>query len=373
MTTIDPKSIVGSVYNLVENFGTALFSGPKSLSEVAKPSILSHRVIIEQSLENNEIMLSLMSFLNQQVAAYVLNAIQFSRFVEGSRTVRDVISSVATESFIDSSELVGFNGIRTDKIKDKITLENFKNYRIKKDSESLKNIGIESISATKVVDMELKSTKLLSVRVLEIELRIDKDTTINVRVGVHLVPYFINTDIMSTFLDLTNESGFFLRWKKVLAGEIRFFQDFILCFDKIDKYANALKHDRDNKIGFLLRNNNSKSMRTLAESFAKINPASSNVASSIIVVDKKTLQKNLSDTGVDFNDYLSRTKFFNKSLSLMLVVVDDMFNNVSIYYNGMKMYTTCTFAMLNRTGQKSDNYDLKEILTAFGSNNNLKY
>ena len=67
MTTVDIKSTVGSVYNLVETFGNALFSGPKSLTETSKPAILSHRVIIEDSLANNDIMLSLMSMLNQQV------------------------------------------------------------------------------------------------------------------------------------------------------------------------------------------------------------------------------------------------------------------------------------------------------------------
>lgn len=374
MTTIDIKSTVGSVYNLVETFGNALFSGPKSLTEASKPAILSHRVIIEDSLANNDIMLSLMSMLNQQVVGYVLNALQFGQIVDGSRTVRDVISSVSTESFIDSAELISFNGIPTEKIADRITLENYKNYKIKKDSISLKQVGVEGIAgSTRVVDMELKSSRLISTRVVEMDLRVDKDTVITVRLGVHLVPYFVSSEIMSTFLDLTNKSGTLLRWKKVLAGELRFFKDFVLCFDLIDKYANALKKDRKDQLGFLLKNNTNKTMKALAESFSKINPSSSNVASSILIIDKKTMDQNMSDSGTDLNDFIQRTKFFNNSLSLMVVVVDDIFNNVKIYYNGLKMFSTCTFAMLNRVGQKSDSYDLKDILTAFGSNQNLKY
>jgi len=365
---LDPKSTIGSIYNIVESFGTALFSGPKSLSSESRPAILSHRVIIEDSLANNDVMLSLMSMLNQQVIAYVLTAIQFSQFVSESKTVRDVIAGIATEDFVDTAELVAFNGVPTEKIKDQITLENIHNFKFNKSQ-----FGIEGVSSSKVVDMELKSTRLLSTRVVEIELQIDKDTSITVRIGVHLVPYFINSDVMSSFLDIHNTSGFVLRWRKVLAGEIRFLKDFVLCFDLLEKYSNALKKDKYNKLGELLSSNTSKSMKALAQNFAKLAAGSSNIASTILIVDKRTMDKNLSDSGVDLNDFLQRTQFFNKSLCLMIVVVDDIFNNAKVYYNGLKMYTTCTFAMLNRVGQKSDSYDLKDILTAFGSNQNLKY
>lgn len=394
--------------------GSIQYKYDQSLTAAGKPAIITHRVIIEDSLANNEIMLSVMAMLNQQVVAWILNAVQLSEKVEGSKTVRDVLNTLATESlspFIDSTELIAFDGVPVTEITDNITLENIHNIPVGS-IQDIRMVGNEAAGA-QLVDMELKSTRLLSTRVVEITLgkvttgrqsfssatvsgqdkRTGKDGdetdsvsevgsktktmgsehTIVIRIGVHLIPYFLTSTQMTTLLDLSNPLGTRLRWKKVLAGEISFFWDFILCFDLIDQYKKALQHDKEHQLHDILNSDNYKRIRTYAQELSKTEPHSNNMASSILIIDAQTMKNITNSSDLDLNNFASREKFFKQTMSLMLVVVDDMYNNVKIYYNALKMYTTCTYSMLNRVGQKSDNYDLKDILTAFGSNQNLRY
>lgn len=359
--------IFEGIDNVVSKVVDVIRAPEQSITEMAQPAMLNHRVIIEESLANNAIMPSLMSFLNQQVAGYVLTAVQLGSFVSDGRTVRDVISRVATESFVNSVDLISFNGIPKEKLHPETLVA----------INKLDVIGVESHS--NIIELETKSSRLMSSRVLEVDLTVNsggKDhnaKTVTVRLGIYLLPYFINTEIMSMMLDIHNQSGFFIRWKKMAAGEIRFFRDFILCFDLIEKYGKVLKSDPKNKLGDILRDNHYKELRLYAQRLSKLESKNTNIASTIIVVDHKTIQKNASDSGSNLDDYMNRQEFFNKSLAMILVVVDDMFNNVKVYYNGMKMFATCTFDTLNRIGQKSDNYDLKDIITAFGGNQNIRY
>lgn len=351
---VNPSETVGSIYTVVENFiKSVITSGPASISEASKPATLIHKVIIEESLANNSLMAPLIALLNQQVIAWVLTSIQLGSCVTGSTTVRDIISTIATESFVDSVELIDFNmpGNSLDK----------------------KVISVESNTST--VDMELKSTRLLSTRVEDITLKTgpSKDDFVVLRIGVHLVPDFVSTEIMGQMLDIYNEAGVILRWRKTMVGELHWFKGFLLSLDQLEKYDKTLRSDRTNKLGQILSYNRSKEMRGLAERYAKIDNKNQNQASTIIIADRRVIEQNKLHSGSDLDEYIARARFFNKSLSMILCVVDDMFNNVKIYYNGYKSVTTATFDMLNRVGQKSDQYDLKDVLTALGSNQNIKY
>lgn len=419
-----------------------VFSYNLSLTAASKPALVAHNVIIEDRLANNDIMLALMSLLNQQVIAWILTALQLGEQVEDSKTVKDILSSIATESlepYIDSIELIAADGIPVSEITDQLTLENIHNYKVDR-VLSAEMVGNESASA-QIVDMELKSTRLLSTRVVEIVLgrkgettqtynssqlgssktvgqshtddwresvnekydehksagtqaggsdkgdtsfgeqtsssnSMTKTTTVSgsiiVRIGVHLIPYFLTSTQITTLLDISNPLGMSLRWKKVIAGEIHWLKDFILCSDLNEEYGKALRQDKHNQLGSILNTDNYKRMRTYAQELKK-QGASHNTASTIFIIDAQTMKNIAHTSDLDLNNFASREKFFKHTLSLMLVVVDDMYNTVRIYYNALKMYTTCTFAMLNRVGQKSDSYDLKDILSAFGSNQNIRY
>jgi len=361
-------SIVGEIYTGVSNVVKTLIDAipigtvEHSVTQMAQPAMLNHRVIIEESLANSSIMPAVMSFLNQQVVGYVLTAVQLGNYVSDGRTVKDVISRISTESFVNSVDLISFDGIPKEKLHPE-TLKAIEDKTI---------MGLEASQT--VIDLETKSTRLLSSRVIEVDLSIDKEgKSIKVKLGVYLLPYFVNTQIMGILLDTHNQSGFFIRWKKVTAGEISFFKDFIFCFDLIEKYNKTLKADPKNKIGDVLRENHMKEFQSYVQRLKKVENKNMNIASTIIIADHKTIQRNASDSGSNLDDYNTRQEFFNKSLVMILVVVDDMFNTVKVYYNGMKMYATCTFDTLNRIGQKSDSYDLKDIITAFGGNQNIRY
>lgn len=452
--------LAGAIYKLYKykSTGEMETDGPVemkynlSLTAASKPALVAHNVIIEDRLANNDIMLALMSLLNQQVIAWILMALQLGEQVVGSKTVKDVLSTIATEAinnpYIDSIELVAADGVPVSEITDQITLENIHNYKVDSILD-INMVGNESTTA-QVVDMELKSTRLLSTRVIEVvlgrknavttttnqrqdggslsegsrfttskEQSREKDVkggknnpnvgvysktikegvqktdeanrtenhsdtrtsttttstegTIVVRIGVHLIPYFLTTTQLTTLLDISNPLGINLRWKKVLAGEIHWFKDFVLCSDLVDQYGKALKQDKHNQLAEILNTDTYKRMRTYANELKKQGANSQNTASTIIIVDAQTMKNISHSSDLDVNNFASREKFFKATMSLMLVVVDDMYNVVKIYYNALKMYTTCTFSMLNRVGQKSDSYDLKDILSAFGSNQNIRY
>ena len=182
---------------------------------------------------------------------------------------------------------------------------------------------------------------------------------------VQLIPRLMTTDSSRLMLDIQYVPTLSERWRKYRAGEISFWKDFIFARDLVNKQHQALKNDRTGTIGQIL----TKSRGRLAQYFLGLmglRDPSHNLASAITIISKDAFDRACKENHIDFNNVRMRNNYFNRTFTMMMVVVDTMYGKVDIYYNGVDYVGTYTFDMVNRVGAKGkDNFNLKEVMTAF--------
>ena len=182
---------------------------------------------------------------------------------------------------------------------------------------------------------------------------------------VQLIPRILTTDTSRLMLDIQYVPTLSERWRKYRAGEISFWKDFVFARDLIDKQHQALKNDRTGTVGQIV----SKSRGKLAQYFfglASLRTPSHNLASAISIISKDAFDRACKENNIDFGNIKMRNNYFNRTFTMMMVVVDTMYGKVDIYYNGVDYVGTYTFDMVNRVGAKGkDNFNLKEVMTAF--------
>ena len=182
---------------------------------------------------------------------------------------------------------------------------------------------------------------------------------------VQLIPRLMTTDSSRLMLDIQYVPTLSERWRKYRAGEISFWKDFVFARDLINKQHQALKNDKSGTIGQLL----TKSRGKLAQYFLGLmgmRDPSHNLASAITIISKDAFDRACKENHIDFTNIRMRNNYFNRTFTMMMVVVDTMYGKVDIYYNGVDYVGTYTFDMVNRVGAKGkDNFNLKEVMTAF--------
>ena len=195
---------------------------------------------------------------------------------------------------------------------------------------------------------------------------------------VQLIPYVLTPDVVSGYIGANFAPPVSRRWTKFKAGEISFWKDFVLARDIIRKQKKILKQDKN---GIIL-NMMSKQRSSLFAWWEGIlglvtqdnrghNPyglrnMSHNLANTMLITSKATFDRTCRDLGLNFDNWTQRQKFFNKTWSMLICVVDPLYNTVDMYFNGVDVKGSYNFAMINKVGAKGqDNFDLKEVMTAF--------
>ena len=199
-------------------------------------------------------------------------------------------------------------------------------------------------------------------------------STVNAKLTlyVQLVPYVIDSDAVGGFLSMNFSPSIKQRWKQYRAGEISFWRDFVASRDLIKKEAKILKADKSNTLLDMMLKSNNALWRWFA-GFSGVLDERHNIASSLLITEKKTFVKECSLAGVDFSNQSQRQAFFRKTMVMMVIVVDTMYNNVEMYFNGINTKGEYSYAMINKLSKGKDAFDLKEIMTAFAQGQSPKF
>ena len=356
---------------------------PASLTEYTKPFNIMARMYIERQIAGDDIALPLIGTLNQLYCSFVITALNLNSFVSNGRTIRDLLKIVSTEQFVDVVEM---------------TKEAFGNM----------DTPIASIESS-VINLDPDSQRLVSGRVIELDIQLPASTvqnvtevtnntkvdsdynsesssgnkhtvsqtsgnTVNAKLTlyVQLVPYVIDSDAVGGFLSMNFSPSIKQRWKQYRAGEISFWRDFVASRDLIKKEAKILKADKSNTLLDMMLKSNNALWRWFA-GFSGVLDERHNIASSLLITEKKTFVKECSLAGVDFSNQSQRQAFFRKTMVMMVIVVDTMYNNVEMYFNGINTKGEYSYAMINKLSKGKDAFDLKEIMTAFAQGQSPKF
>ena len=361
-------------------------NSPTSLTEFAKQSMINSRVYIEKNLATDEILTPLMQNIMSLYCGLVFTAVNLNQNICGSKTVRDISSTVSSAEAFDARQKSNTFDSTMSLMKDYFVGSNKDNLlnrpytsmkrnsdndanrtQIISDNRQIDNRNYSTkidLKTNSVIDPEPKSVSLPSGRILNIPMLTDGKSSFNLQLLIQLFPFFIETDVAQEFINLNFTPSFWRRFTQFQAGEISFFKDFIFSCDLREKRMKALIKDKTGGLADMINKQKNAVASHWMNFLRKPGTEKINIASTILILNKNSVDKALNKNGIDLKSSSNRKKFFESSYCMMLVVVDQMYNEVDIYYNGIEAVSTFKYEQIKRESKK-DSTDLVSIMKSY--------
>lgn len=361
-------------------------NSPTSLTEFAKQSMINSRVYIEKNLATDEILTPLMQNIMSLYCGLVFTAVNLNQNICGSKTVRDISSTVSSAEAFDARQKSNTFDSAMSLMKDYFVGSNKDNLlnrpyasmkrnsdndanrtQIISDNRQIDNRNYSTkidLKTNSVIDPEPKSVSLPSGRILNIPMLTDGKSSFNLQLLIQLFPFFIETDVAQEFINLNFTPSFWRRFTQFQAGEISFFKDFIFSCDLREKRMKALIKDKTGGLADMINKQKNAVASHWMNFIRKPGTEKINIASTILILNKNSVDKALNKNGIDLKSSSNRKKFFENSYCMMLVVVDQMYNEVDIYYNGIEAVSTFKYEQIKRESKK-DSTDLVSIMKSY--------
>lgn len=321
-----------------------------SLPQFTKPAAIESPCFIQDSLfESPDVINDVISNLYNIYTGYVLSALQMNDLVAGHRRVRDILGTVSTsgiltavESFVDSRMIsTGFRDLDEERGTDR-------------------SVASGKTSLTRFTDKDIPP--IASGRIIELKFATNTGEPLTVMVHMKFNSRLIPDDVMAYVVEGNFSLDMAKRWLQVRSGEISFFKDFILNLDKLEKRAKALKSDKSNALGDILRHQNKGNLRS---SFKLLHLAganrSYNLANSVLMFDDQLITPVAKKSGLNFDKVDDRRKFFSTTFALFIVMIDQRYSKVKLYINGVDDVATFSFNDLRRSAG-SDKTSIRDIM-----------
>lgn len=342
------SDIVNAIHDVQDNANSSLF-------KFVKRSTVISRVYIDDVLANEDILTPIMLNLLDLYIGLILTALNLNAYVTGTQRVRDVLSTVATEDFKPITN-----------VKTEIT----KYFALTKPSENNKFAGMESESSSAVAEISKSSNvqplpvgRVINAKLSNFNNEEKKSITTTVQLLVQLHPIFVTQDVSAQFIAMNFEPSFSQRWLQMTSGEISFWSDFILGCDLRAQRYKALRED---KTGILseMEDRRSNAVGNLWLKLLNVEPNRQNIANTILIYESKGFKRACSTSGINFQRYDSRQKFFEATMSMIVVVVDVMYSKIHMYYNGINTTSELTFDQCKRNS-KTESVDIMTMMKQY--------
>lgn len=337
----------------------------QSLADVAKPAIVEPLVLVDSTLDGQPYMTDIMKYALTTFAAYYIQAASILINVKRVETVRildslnpqrslnlrrqvvDAVWSNETyENGLPSMEAfekpIEHNLIVSIEQKDKTTDVKLAGGA---DDESVKRLyEVENLSVGKIVNVEFVEGK----------------ESIKIPVLIRLLPTLIKPQVLAhIFTATTKNASWKERYHLWRAGQIRLVRDLMFSVDLIDEHRKALVNDTSNvymNIHERRRTNQAKALISDKPSMAD--------ASNIAVISKDTALQVGRELYGKIDSLSVRKKIFDSTYLILLVVVDEKWERVTIYHRGYDLPTEVSFKEI-KSAEKGKGPDITEILKAY--------
>lgn len=142
-------------------------------------------------------------------------------------------------------------------------------------------------------------------------------------------------------------------------GELQFINDIVLCGDLIKAHRKALMKDKSG----IYREIMSRKNKNRLSGLISMNPSMA-TASNIAVITDTTANAIETSVGGRLNNFALRERIFHKTLLMVLLVIDNRYEQVTIYYRGIQLPTQVSVKGM-KAASKSGGMDVAEVLRAF--------
>lgn len=149
------------------------------------------------------------------------------------------------------------------------------------------------------------------------------------------------------------------RWHGWRSGQLRFVEDIIFCQDLIENHKRTAV--KDNTGVYLLNRERDTKNRVSALLTGK---ASIGTASGIAVFSATTMKKLEASVGGKMDDFATREKVFKRTFTMVMLVVDTDFDQVTVYHRGVSKATNMPVSEYARSKSKGGS-DVADIVKLF--------
>lgn len=371
-TALDTTVKVG--FNLLGKAGRMMAEGQsiRSLADYSRPARVEPLVIVEKGLGDNDAMPDVMKTLTSLFIGYWVQAATLTGTKVGTidplrvfdqlnpdrqrdrlTQARDLVWS--NESYSEglphptafatagSSNLIVQFGLEAEGDEKDVTP--FQGPGVDKAADE-KLYEVANLAVGKMVDVELKDGKYSQ----------------KFPVLFRLVPAEANKHVLThIFTGASRDNSFKERYHLWRAGQISFVRDLMFMTDLGDEHRKALINDNSNIYAQIT---DRRRRNVVASSTSKM-PSMAD-ASNILVISKETAR----DMGKRLHGNLSQTRvrqrLFDSTYLILLAIVDEMSERVTIYHRGYDQATNVSFRDI-KSSEKGKGPDLTEVLRMYAS------
>ena len=348
------KQVIGTISELNGVLDGLKDMNASALTSYIKKTLITGRVYVEDQLAAEDITPKLMKMLYSMYSGFILCAVGLTNLVSACKTVRPMLTAIATENFHSFA----------DSVREKFG-DAFAGASLEDNTTGQKKIiGQDG----QYKDLKTESQTLFTGNLLEVDIPTDNGSQkVKLYFYVQLLPQIIPAPVMYEFLYAHASPTLTLRWAMWKAGEISFWKDFVFECDRVEKRKKALKVDKDGVLREMEDHRNAnfqKKTRQLRDvQKMKQREFKHNLANSMVICTKRSIDNVCKDLGINMKNFSQRQNMMNDSMIIMLVVVDTDYGTVDLYMNGIEGRGEYTAKMIDAaTKGKADPLDIKELL-----------
>lgn len=324
-----------------------------SIVDLSRPAQVNPYVVVDEPLRDLDILTDLLQCSCSIFSGYYLQAFTVLSNNANVRTLRVIDqlnpsrTSVSTaignygktyfESFDDE-----LNEVPSFEDNSKIIYEN------------------ESLAVGKLLELDIDVPSQSNEKGVEVV----KANKFKIPVMVSIRPAFVDsTTLTHIFSSSKNKPSADDRWNLVKAKQIAFFRDMVMMRDIIDAHRRTLAKDSSGvyeSINDRRRNNSLMAITTNSTSFGD--------ASNIVMITRETERALSRELKGQLSNPRVRARLFDDTYLILLFVVDEDFEQVTIYHRGQDTPQRVRFADIKRS-EKGKGPDITGILASFVQQN----
>lgn len=354
------SNAIGAIVQAARN-GTDI----SSLADLSRPARVEPLVLVEQTLQNQPFMENVMKFGLTNFAAYYLQAFNMLMNVGRIETLKVFDSLNPNRNFgMGQGALLQGTVLSQEDFEQGLpSLEAYDRPAVPGLIASLESF--DEVSGSAKID-KLYEVESLSVgKLVNVELK-DGDNIAKIPVLIRLQATTVKTDIMTHIFTAGGRDSYGERFQLARAGLLRPIRDLIFGIDLIDEHRRALMNDTSGAYKAITdrrRNNVKKAAMSGVVSAAD--------ASNIAVITKETAKVIGQKLYGKLDTQAVRERIFNNSYLLLLIVVDERYEQITVYHRGLDIPGEHSFKEI-ASAEKGRGQDITEvykmILGAMGSN-----
>jgi hypothetical protein len=354
------SNAIGAIVQAARN-GTDI----SSLADLSRPARVEPLVLVEQTLQNQPFMENVMKFGLTNFAAYYLQAFSMLMNVGRIETLK-VFDSLNPNRNFGMGQGALLQGTVLSQEEFDLGLPSLEAYDRPVVPGLIASLeSFDEVSGTAKIE-KLYEVESLSVgKLVNVELK-DGDQISKIPVLIRLQATTVKTDIMTHIFTAGGRDSYGERFQLARAGLIRPIRDLIFGIDLIDEHRRALMNDNSGAYKAITdrrRNNVKKAAMSGVVSAAD--------ASNIAVITKETAKAIGQKLYGKLDNQAVRNRIFDNSYLLLLIVVDERYEQITVYHRGLDIASEHSFKEI-ASAEKGRGQDITEvykmILGAMGSN-----